>query len=65
MRYHRKGVISAVSKLGLERPLVVRLAGTNVEEGKAILSESGLNIHAADSLADGAEKIVKLVKEGA
>ena len=60
-----KGVISAVSRLGLERPLVVRLAGTNVEEGKAILSESGLNIHPADSLADGAEKIVKLVKGGA
>ncbi|MEC8352628.1 MAG: succinate--CoA ligase subunit beta, partial [Candidatus Thermoplasmatota archaeon] len=60
-----KGVISAVSKLGLERPLVVRLAGTNVEEGKAILSKSGLNIHPADSLADGANKIVKLVKGGA
>ncbi len=59
-----KGVISAVSRLGLERPLVVRLAGTNVDEGKAILSQSGLNIHPADSLADGAEKIVKLVKGG-
>ena len=59
-----KGVISAVSRPGLERPLVVRLAGTNVDEGKAILSESGLNIHPADSLADGAEKIVKLVKGG-
>ena len=57
------GIISAVSKLGLERPLVVRLAGTNVEEGRAILSESELNIYPADSLADGAEKIVKLVKE--
>ena len=65
MRYHRKGSDLSSLKLGLERPLVVRLAGTNVEEGKAILSKSGLNIHPADSLADGANKIVKLVKGGA
>ncbi len=57
------GIIAAVAKLGLSDPLVVRLAGTNVDEGKAILRSSGLNIHSADSLAEGAEKIVKLIQE--
>lgn len=56
------GVISAVREIGLDRPLVVRLEGTNVELGKKMLNESGLNIVAADSMADGAEKIVNLVK---
>ncbi len=56
------GVISAVKEIGLDRPLVVRLEGTNVELGKKMLNESGLNIVAADSMADGAEKIVNLVK---
>ena len=42
-------------------PLVVRLEGTNVDKGKALLNESGLNIIAADSMADGAQKIVELV----
>lgn len=45
----------------LELPLVVRLEGTNVELGKKILNESGLNIVAAESMADGAQKIVSLV----
>lgn len=58
-----RGIISAVNKLGLTRPLVVRLAGTNVEDGKAILSGSGLNIHTATSLSDGAKRIVNLVRE--
>ncbi|RXZ76971.1 ADP-forming succinate--CoA ligase subunit beta [Paenibacillaceae bacterium] len=56
------GVVEAAKQLGLEKPLVVRLEGTNVELGKQILNESGLNIVAADSMADGAQKIVALVK---
>ncbi|MFH5183158.1 ADP-forming succinate--CoA ligase subunit beta [Paenibacillus sp. TAB 01] len=56
------GVVAAAKELGLTRPLVVRLEGTNVELGKKILNESGLNIVAADSMADGAQKIVALVK---
>lgn len=56
------GVVEAAKQVGLERPLVVRLEGTNVELGKKILNESGLNIVAADSMADGAQKIVSLVK---
>ena len=54
------GVVEAAKQLGLDRPLVVRLEGTNVELGKKILNESGLNIVAADSMADGAQKIVAL-----
>ncbi|RJX40814.1 ADP-forming succinate--CoA ligase subunit beta [Paenibacillus pinisoli] len=57
-----EGVIAAAKELGLDRPLVVRLEGTNVELGKKLLNESGLNIVAADSMADGAQKIVALVK---
>ncbi|MBY6036108.1 ADP-forming succinate--CoA ligase subunit beta [Fictibacillus nanhaiensis] len=56
------GVVEATKQVGLELPLVVRLEGTNVDLGKKILKESGLNITAADSMADGAEKIVALVK---
>ncbi|HJH10907.1 MAG TPA: ADP-forming succinate--CoA ligase subunit beta [Metalysinibacillus jejuensis] len=55
------GVITAAKEVGLAVPLVVRLEGTNVEIGKKMLNESGLNIVAADSMADGAQKIVKLV----
>lgn len=55
------GVITAAKEVGLSVPLVVRLEGTNVELGKTLLNESGLNIVAADSMADGAQKIVKLV----
>ena len=57
-----EGVIAAAKELGLDRPLVVRLEGTNVDLGKKMLNESGLNIVAADSMADGAQKIVSLVK---
>jgi succinyl-CoA synthetase beta subunit len=60
-----EGVIAAVNEVGLRLPLVVRLEGTNVELGKKILNESGLNVIAADNLADAAEKIVKAVKEAA
>lgn len=56
------GVIAAVKEVGLQVPLVVRLEGTNVELGKKILNESGLNVIAADDLSDAAEKIVKAVK---
>lgn len=56
------GVVEAAKQLGLTRPLVVRLEGTNVELGKKILAESGLNIVSADSMAEGAQKIVSLVK---
>jgi succinyl-CoA synthetase beta subunit len=56
------GVVEAAKQVGLDRPLVVRLEGTNVDLGKQILNESGLNIVAAESMADGAEKIVSLVK---
>ena len=55
------GVITAAKEVGLSVPLVVRLEGTNVELGKQMLNESGLNIVAADSMADGAQKIVGLV----
>ncbi|MCH5586228.1 ADP-forming succinate--CoA ligase subunit beta [Shimazuella sp. AN120528] len=56
------GVIQAAKQVELDRPLVVRLEGTNVELGKKMLNESGLAIVAADSMADGAQKIVELVK---
>ncbi|WP_431029458.1 ADP-forming succinate--CoA ligase subunit beta [Lysinibacillus sp. LZ02] len=56
-----EGVITAAKQVGLKVPLVVRLEGTNVERGKQLLNESGLNIVAADSMADGAQKIVGLV----
>jgi len=56
------GVVNAAKQVKLDRPLVVRLEGTNVDLGKKILNESGLNIVAAESMADGAEKIVSLVK---
>ncbi len=57
-----EGVIAASKELGLKVPLVVRLEGTNVELGKKILAESGLNITPADDLTDGATKIVAAVK---
>jgi succinyl-CoA synthetase beta subunit len=56
------GIVAAAKELGLKVPLVVRLEGTNVEIGKKILGDSGLNIIAADSMSDGAEKIVKAVR---
>ena len=56
------GVVAAARELGLKVPLVVRLAGTNVDEGKKILNESGLDITPAGDMAEGASKIVELVK---
>ncbi|NQD65679.1 ADP-forming succinate--CoA ligase subunit beta [Bacillus haikouensis] len=55
------GVVEAAKQIGLEVPLVVRLEGTNVDLGKEILNKSGLNIIAAESMADGAQKIVEQV----
>jgi len=55
-------VIAAVKEVGLKVPLVVRLEGTNVEKGKKIISESGLDVIPADDLDDAAQKIVKAVK---
>ena len=57
-----EGVIAAVKEVGLQVPLVVRLEGTNVDKGKAILNDSGLNVIAANDLADAAQKIVAAVK---
>ncbi len=57
-----RGVIAAVKAVGLQVPLVVRLEGTNVEEGKTIIRESGLNVLPADDLDDAAQKIVNAVK---
>ena len=55
-----QGVVDAVKEVSLEVPLVVRLEGTNVEAGRKILNESGLNVTAASDMADGARKIVEL-----
>ncbi len=57
-----EGVIAAVKEVGLQVPLVVRLEGTNVDLGKKIISESGLNVIPADDLDDAAQKIVNAVK---
>ena len=60
-----EGVVEAVKEVGLKVPLVVRLEGTNVELGKKIIAESGLNVVSANDLSDGAEKIVKAVRGAA
>ncbi|MEL6966885.1 MAG: ADP-forming succinate--CoA ligase subunit beta, partial [Pseudomonadota bacterium] len=57
-----EGVVTAVKEVGLKVPLVVRLEGTNVEQGKAILNNSDVDVVAADDLDDAAQKIVKAVK---
>jgi succinyl-CoA synthetase beta subunit len=57
-----EGVVAAVKEVGLKVPLVVRLEGTNVELGKKIIRESGLDVVPADDLDDAAQKIVKAVK---
>ena len=60
-----EGVIQATRQLGLKVPLVVRLAGTNVEQGKELLRKSGLQIEPADTMGDGARKIVAAVQRAA
>ncbi|QWG13540.1 ADP-forming succinate--CoA ligase subunit beta [Bradyrhizobium sediminis] len=57
-----EGVVAAVKEVGLKVPLVVRLEGTNVEAGKKIIADAGLNVVAGDNLDDSAQKIVKAVK---
>ncbi|GGE48393.1 succinate--CoA ligase [ADP-forming] subunit beta [Marinicauda pacifica] len=59
-----EGVVAAVKEVGLKVPLVVRLEGTNVDKGKKILNESGLDITSADDLDDAAKKITDAVKKG-
>ncbi len=57
-----EGVITAVRKLGLQMPVVVRMEGTNVELGKKMLAESGLNFASADDMGSGAKKVVELAR---
>lgn len=59
-----RGVISATEELGLTVPLVVRLSGTNFEQGREILAASTLNIHTVETLAEGAQRIVELIGGG-
>lgn len=58
-----EGIVAAAKELDIHVPLVVRLEGTNVEKGKAILAESGLDIVAANDLGDAAKKVVAALKE--
>jgi succinyl-CoA synthetase beta subunit len=60
-----EGVVQASKEIGLPVPLVVRLEGTNVELGKEILQKSGLDIIAADTMKDAAEKVVAAAKQRA
>jgi succinyl-CoA synthetase beta subunit len=57
------GIVEAVKETGLKLPLVVRLEGNNVQAGKATLAASGLTIVSGDTMADAAQKIVKLVNQ--
>ncbi len=57
-----EGVVEAVKEVGLGVPLVVRLEGTNVELGKRIIDESGLNVVSASDMKDGATRIVELTR---
>jgi malate-CoA ligase subunit beta len=60
-----KGVVDAVHDLNIKMPVVVRLAGTNVEEGRRILNESGLTVITAETLAEAAQKAVAAAKNAA
>jgi succinyl-CoA synthetase beta subunit len=53
-----RGVVGAATKLGVSIPIVARLEGTNVEEGRQVLRDSGINILTADGMRDAAEKVV-------
>jgi succinyl-CoA synthetase beta subunit len=59
-----EGIIAAVQKLGLTLPVVLRAEGTNVEQGKKMLAESGLALTMADDMADGAKKAVEFARRG-
>lgn len=58
-----EGVVQAVKNIDMKIPLVVRLSGTNVEEGRSIIKNSGLPIITADTLAEAAEKVVRARNE--
>ena len=58
-----QGVVDAARELKISVPLVVRMQGTNVEQGRKILADSGLTIISAETMAEAAEKIVEAVKE--
>ncbi|MEX2271015.1 MAG: ADP-forming succinate--CoA ligase subunit beta [Vicinamibacterales bacterium] len=58
-----EGVIAAVKDLGVRVPVVIRMEGTNVEKGKALLKESGLNFKTADSMGEGADMVVAAAKQ--
>jgi len=58
-----EGVVTAAKQMGVRAPMVVRLEGTNVEEGRRILRESGFNFVVAEGMADAARKVVALSKE--
>jgi succinyl-CoA synthetase beta subunit len=58
------GVVKAARALGTRIPVVIRLEGTNVDQGKAVLRDSGLDFHAEDGMKEAAEKIVALVRKG-
>ena len=60
-----EGIIAAVKEVGVKVPVVVRLEGTNVEEGKQLLRDSGMAIIPADNINDGAKKVVEAVKNAA
>ncbi|MGZ5915384.1 MAG: malate--CoA ligase subunit beta [Hyphomicrobium sp.] len=60
-----KGVVDAITELHIKMPVVVRLAGTNVEEGRRILNESGVNVITAETLAEAAQKAVAAAKSAA
>ena len=57
-----KGIIAAAKNINIHVPVVVRLDGTNVEEGKKLLNESGLDLVPADDLSQAAQKIVELAQ---
>jgi malate-CoA ligase subunit beta len=57
-----EGIVQALEKINIDMPLVIRLAGTNVEEGNKILKESNINYIAATTLEDAANKAVKALK---
>jgi succinyl-CoA synthetase beta subunit len=57
-----EGIIAAVNKLGLKLPVVLRAEGTNVEQGKKMLADSGLALVMADDMGEGARKVVDLAR---
>ncbi len=60
-----EGIVAAAREMSIDVPLVVRLEGTNIEQGKAILADSGLNLISGDDLGDAAAKVVAAVKDAA